>query len=60
MLGGDMQIAIDVTLDYRLPTAHDVLLQIEAAEMADQRIIESELLVRARRGVDRPAHLGLC
>lgn len=40
-----MQIAIDVTLDYRLPSAHDVLLQIEAAAMADQRLVESELLV---------------
>lgn len=40
-----MQIAIDVTLDYRLPSAHDVLLQIEAAAMADQRIVESEFLV---------------
>jgi transglutaminase-like putative cysteine protease len=40
-----MQIAIDVTLDYRLPKPHDVLLQIEAAAMIDQRIIRSELLV---------------
>ncbi len=40
-----MHIAIDVTLDYRLPSAHDVLLQIEAAAMADQRLVESELLV---------------
>lgn len=40
-----MQILIDVTLDYRLPTAHDVLLQIEAAAMADQHIVESQLLV---------------
>ena len=40
-----MHIAIDVTLDYRLPSAHDVLLQIEAAEMADQRIIKSDFLV---------------
>ncbi|CAM3137188.1 Transglutaminase-like domain-containing protein [Sphingomonas antarctica] len=40
-----MQIAIDVTLDYRLPSAHDVLLQIEAAAMADQRIVESNFLV---------------
>lgn len=40
-----MEIAIDVTLDYRLPKPHDVLLQIEAAAMADQRIVRSELLV---------------
>lgn len=46
-----MQIAIDVTLDYRLPSAHDVLLQIEAAAMADQRLVEHDLLISS------PEHL---
>jgi transglutaminase-like putative cysteine protease len=40
-----MEIAIDVTLDYRLPRPHDVLLQIEAAAMVDQQILRSELLI---------------
>lgn len=40
-----MRIAIDVVLDYGLPQPHDVLLQIEAAAMADQRLIEHDLRV---------------
>lgn len=40
-----MKIAIDVTLDYDLPAPHDVLLQIEAAQMADQRVIGDKLTV---------------
>ena len=39
-----MRLAIDVHLDYGFPEPADVLLQIEAAAMADQRI-ESESLV---------------
>ncbi len=40
-----MRIEIDVVLDYQLPEPHDVLLQIEAAMMADQRIIGDRLTV---------------
>jgi transglutaminase-like putative cysteine protease len=39
-----MRLAIDVHLDYGFPEPADVLLQIEAAAMADQRI-EAESLV---------------
>jgi transglutaminase-like putative cysteine protease len=38
-------IDIDVLLDYHIPEPHDVLLQIEAAAMADQRIVSSRLTV---------------
>ena len=41
-----MRLAIDVLLDYSLPTSDDptdVLLQIEAAAMADQRIVSERL-----------------
>lgn len=38
-----MRLAIDVLLDYALANPADVLLQVEAAAMADQRIV-SELL----------------
>jgi transglutaminase-like putative cysteine protease len=41
-----MRLAIDVLLDYALPPADtptDVLLQIEAAAMADQRIVSERL-----------------
>lgn len=40
-----MRIAIDVLLDYHIPEPHDVLLQIEAAAMTDQRLISSSLTV---------------
>jgi transglutaminase-like putative cysteine protease len=40
-----MRIEIDVMLDYDLPEPHDVLLQIEVAQMADQRIIGDRLTV---------------
>ncbi len=40
-----MLIAIDTLLDYHIPEPHDVLLQIEAAAMTDQRILSSRLTV---------------
>ncbi len=40
-----MRFEIDVVLDYDLPEPHDVLLQIEVAQMADQRLIEDRLTV---------------
>lgn len=42
-----MRIAIDVHLDYRFPEVADVLLQIEAAAMADQRIEAESLVIRS-------------
>ena len=38
-----MRLAIDVLLDYALPTESDVLLQIEVAAMSDQRIVRERL-----------------
>ncbi len=40
-----MRIEIDVVLDYDLPEPHDVLLQIEVAQMADQRVVGDKLRV---------------
>ena len=40
-----MRIQIDAHLDYALPKAADVLLQIEAAAMADQAIVDDLLTV---------------
>jgi transglutaminase-like putative cysteine protease len=40
-----MIIDIDVLLDYGIPERHDVLLQVEAAKMADQRLITNHLTV---------------
>ena len=40
-----MIVDIDVLLEYQMDEACDVLLQIEAAEMADQHIISSSLTV---------------
>lgn len=40
-----MTILIDVQLEYQLSRRRDVLLQIEAAAMADQRLLESTLNV---------------
>lgn len=40
-----MRLAIDVLLDYSLPMPADVLLQVEVAAMADQRIVAESLLV---------------
>lgn len=40
-----MRLTIDVVLDYQLPERHDVLLQIEAAAMVDQRILDADLRV---------------
>lgn len=42
-----MRIEIDVVLDYDLPEPHDVLLQLEVAQMADQRIIGDKLTVHS-------------
>lgn len=38
-----MRLAIDVLLDYSLPAEADVLLQVEAAAMTDQRIVAERL-----------------
>lgn len=40
-----MQLEIDVMLDYQFAEAADVLLQIEVAQMADQRLIGDKLTV---------------
>ena len=40
-----MRVEIEVVLDYDLPEPHDVLLQVEVAQMADQRIIGDKLTV---------------
>ncbi len=40
-----MRLSIDVSLDYMIDEPADVLLQIEAAAMPDQRLDEQELLV---------------
>ncbi len=40
-----MLIDIDVRLDYHISEPHDVLLQIEAAAMTDQRLLSSALTV---------------
>lgn len=40
-----MRLRIDVLLDYQMPQRHDVLLQIEAAAMADQWIEHADLRV---------------
>jgi transglutaminase-like putative cysteine protease len=40
-----MRVEIDVVLDYDLPEPHDVLLQVEVAQMVDQRIIGDKLTV---------------
>lgn len=40
-----MRLKIDVTLDYSLPQPADVLLQVEAAAMADQHIVDALLTV---------------
>jgi transglutaminase-like putative cysteine protease len=40
-----LRIDIDVLLDYHIPAPHDVLLQIEAAAMTDQRLLSSSLKV---------------
>jgi transglutaminase-like putative cysteine protease len=42
-----MQLEIDVMLDYELPAPADVLLQIEVAQMADQRLIGDKLTVNS-------------
>ncbi len=44
-MGPPMRIKIDVLLDYHIPGPHDVLLQIEAAAMTDQRLLTSSLTV---------------
>lgn len=41
-----MRLRIDATLDYQLPEPYDVLLAIEAAPTADQRLIEDGLIVQ--------------
>ena len=40
-----MRIEIDVILDYDLPEPHDVLLQLEVAQMTDQRLVHDALTV---------------
>ena len=40
-----MRINVDVLLDYELPEPHDVLLQIEVAQMTDQRLLADHLSV---------------
>lgn len=40
-----MLLEIEATLDYFIEEAADVLLQVEVAQMADQRLIEDRLLV---------------
>lgn len=40
-----MRLSIDVSLDYRMDAPADVLLQIEAAALPDQRLEAQELLV---------------
>lgn len=40
-----MRLSIDVLLDYSLPQVADVLLQVEAAAMVDQRIVAERLTV---------------
>ena len=40
-----MQLEIDVMLDYQFAEAADVLLQVEVAQMADQRLIGDKLTV---------------
>ena len=43
-----MKLTIDVALDYELAEPTDVLLQIEVAAMADQRLIVDDLRVTSR------------
>lgn len=40
-----MRLSIEVDLDYRLTEPADILLQIEAAAMPDQRIVSEKLLI---------------
>jgi transglutaminase-like putative cysteine protease len=40
-----MRLKIDATLDYDLPDPADVLLQLEAAQMPDQALVEDKLTV---------------
>lgn len=42
-----MRLKIEVVLDYRIDPAADVLLQVEVAAIADQRLIVSDLRVSA-------------
>ncbi len=42
-----MRLAIDVHLDYSFPVPADVLLQVEVAAMADQRIEQESLVVQS-------------
>ena len=42
-----MLLSIDVRLDYAVPHPADVLLQIEAAAMADQTLVEQSLTITA-------------
>lgn len=46
-----MNIEIEVRLDYHIAEPCDVLLQIEAAAMADQRLLSSSLMVSSTRPV---------
>jgi transglutaminase-like putative cysteine protease len=46
-----MRLAIDVHLDYGFPEPADVLLQIEAAMMADQRIESETLVIRSDHAI---------
>lgn len=42
-----MRLKIEVDLDYKIAPAADVLLQVEVAAMADQRLLSSDLRVSA-------------
>jgi len=46
-----MRLSIDVHLDYAFPEPADVLLQIEAAAMFDQRIEAESLIVRSDHAI---------
>ena len=46
-----MRFQIDVHLDYFVPEPCNILLQVEAAAMTDQRLIENTLLVSSARAL---------
>jgi hypothetical protein len=59
-----MQFEIDVMLDYQLAEPADVLLQIEVAQMADQRLIGDLLTISSPEPLRPvrhwPTHMGAC
>lgn len=46
-----MRLAIEVHLDYAFPEPADVLLQVEAAAMPDQRLVEQSLIVHSDNAI---------